>query len=151
MACLDLGVLLRMAFPHLSHPATFNLSRNGQFPHCTWMARIFCFFVACVSHKEDGPFSRGRPEVYLRSTTQEHLCGLFSKQGNPQKGGSPLGPAAGAISFQCRSDDDRVLNYLKPLSHDDTFQARSPGRLFHPLPRWLFLFERGANPFLGLV
>ena len=30
---------------------------------------------------------------------------------------------AGAISFQCRSDDERVLNYLKPLSHDDTFQA----------------------------
>ena len=29
----------------------------------------------------------------------------------------------GAISFQCRSDDERVLNYMKPLSHDDTFQV----------------------------
>ena len=38
---------------------------------------------------------------------------------------SSLHGVAGAISFQCRSDDDRVLNYLKPLSHADTFQARS--------------------------
>ncbi|CAJ1332273.1 unnamed protein product [Effrenium voratum] len=38
--------------------------------------------------------------------------------------------AQGAISFQCRSDDDRVLNYLKPLSHDDTFQAVTCERAF---------------------
>jgi len=38
--------------------------------------------------------------------------------------------AQGAISFQCRSDDDRVLNYLKPLSHADTFQAVTCERAF---------------------
>eukprot|EP00438_Fugacium_kawagutii_P014701 Skav216937 [mRNA] locus=scaffold880:38907:52307:- [translate_table: standard] len=38
--------------------------------------------------------------------------------------------AQGAISFQCRSDDERVLNYLKPLSHDDTFQAVTCERAF---------------------
>eukprot|EP00931_Biecheleriopsis_adriatica_P060230 TRINITY_DN3614_c0_g1_i1.p1 TRINITY_DN3614_c0_g1~~TRINITY_DN3614_c0_g1_i1.p1 ORF type:complete len:434 (-),score=101.63 TRINITY_DN3614_c0_g1_i1:274-1575(-) len=36
----------------------------------------------------------------------------------------------GAISFQCRSDDERVLNYLKPLSHMDTFQAVTCERAF---------------------
>lgn len=36
----------------------------------------------------------------------------------------------GAISFQCRSDDTRVLNYLKPLSHLDTFQAVTCERAF---------------------
>ena len=39
-----------------------------------------------------------------------------------------LSPRSGAISFQCRSDDERVLNYLKPLSHDDTFQASCKGK-----------------------
>lgn len=38
--------------------------------------------------------------------------------------------AQGAISFQCRSDDERVLNYLKLLSHDDTFQAVTCERAF---------------------
>eukprot|EP00913_Durusdinium_trenchii_P025869 g24276.t1 len=38
--------------------------------------------------------------------------------------------AQGAISFQCRSDDERVLNYLKPLSHDDTFQSVTCERAF---------------------
>jgi len=36
----------------------------------------------------------------------------------------------GAISFQCRSDDDRVLNYLKPLNHQPTFEAVSCEREF---------------------
>jgi len=36
----------------------------------------------------------------------------------------------GAISFQCRSDDERVLNYLKPLCHMDTFQAVTCERAF---------------------
>eukprot|EP00930_Biecheleria_cincta_P006612 TRINITY_DN107657_c0_g1_i1.p1 TRINITY_DN107657_c0_g1~~TRINITY_DN107657_c0_g1_i1.p1 ORF type:complete len:459 (+),score=84.40 TRINITY_DN107657_c0_g1_i1:54-1379(+) len=36
----------------------------------------------------------------------------------------------GAISFQCRSDDERVLNYLKPLCHMDTFQAVTCERSF---------------------
>jgi len=29
----------------------------------------------------------------------------------------------GAISFQCRSDDEKTLNYLKPLSHQTTVDA----------------------------
>lgn len=36
----------------------------------------------------------------------------------------------GAISFQCRSDDERTLRYLKPLSHLDTAQAVSCERAF---------------------
>jgi len=36
----------------------------------------------------------------------------------------------GAISFQCRSDDERVLRYLRPLSHTATFQAVSCERAF---------------------
>eukprot|EP00927_Polykrikos_kofoidii_P036205 TRINITY_DN30585_c0_g1_i1.p1 TRINITY_DN30585_c0_g1~~TRINITY_DN30585_c0_g1_i1.p1 ORF type:complete len:444 (-),score=84.81 TRINITY_DN30585_c0_g1_i1:71-1351(-) len=36
----------------------------------------------------------------------------------------------GAISFQCRSDDERVLQYLKPLSHLPTMQAVTCERAF---------------------
>jgi len=36
----------------------------------------------------------------------------------------------GAISFQCRSDDERTLRFLKPLSHEDTFQAVTCERAF---------------------
>lgn len=36
----------------------------------------------------------------------------------------------GAISFQCRSDDERVLGYLKPLCHMDTFHAVTCERAF---------------------
>lgn len=36
----------------------------------------------------------------------------------------------GAISFQCRSDDERVLNFLKPLSHLETFQEVTCERAF---------------------
>eukprot|EP00933_Yihiella_yeosuensis_P016261 TRINITY_DN13965_c1_g1_i2.p1 TRINITY_DN13965_c1_g1~~TRINITY_DN13965_c1_g1_i2.p1 ORF type:complete len:468 (+),score=112.37 TRINITY_DN13965_c1_g1_i2:66-1406(+) len=36
----------------------------------------------------------------------------------------------GAISFQCRSDDERVLKYLRPLNHEESFQAVSCERAF---------------------
>ncbi|CAK0834183.1 unnamed protein product [Prorocentrum cordatum] len=38
--------------------------------------------------------------------------------------------AQGAISFQCRSDDQRVLDYLRPLSHEQTFQSVTCERAF---------------------
>merc|ERR1719215_1300924 len=36
----------------------------------------------------------------------------------------------GAISFQCSSDDERVLMYLRPLSHEPTMQAVTCERAF---------------------
>lgn len=36
----------------------------------------------------------------------------------------------GAISFQCRSDDERTLKYLRPLSHEATMQAVRCERAF---------------------
>eukprot|EP00416_Gambierdiscus_australes_P022083 CAMPEP_0171064766 /NCGR_PEP_ID=MMETSP0766_2-20121228/6482_1 /TAXON_ID=439317 /ORGANISM="Gambierdiscus australes, Strain CAWD 149" /LENGTH=428 /DNA_ID=CAMNT_0011520831 /DNA_START=93 /DNA_END=1379 /DNA_ORIENTATION=+ len=36
----------------------------------------------------------------------------------------------GAIAFQCRSDDERTLNYLRPLSHTPTVQAVKCERAF---------------------
>ncbi|CAE8656373.1 unnamed protein product, partial [Polarella glacialis] len=36
----------------------------------------------------------------------------------------------GAISFQCRSDDERVLKYMEALNHENTFQAVTCERAF---------------------
>merc|ERR1711941_262186 len=36
----------------------------------------------------------------------------------------------GAISFQCKSDDERTLNYLRPLSDEPTMQAVTCERAF---------------------
>jgi len=38
--------------------------------------------------------------------------------------------AQGAISFQCRSDDEKTLKYLKPLSHEPTAQSVTCERAF---------------------
>lgn len=38
--------------------------------------------------------------------------------------------AQGAICFQCRSDDEKTLRYLKPLSHEPTVQAVTCERAF---------------------
>jgi len=65
----------------------------------------------------------------------------------------------GAISFQCRSDDERVLNYLKQLSHQPTFEAVSCEREFlaaldgnckTPIAGQAKV-ENGELTFLGLV
>jgi hydroxymethylbilane synthase len=68
--------------------------------------------------------------------------------------------AQGAISFQCRSDDERVLNYLKPLSCEKTFQSVTCERAFlaaldgnckTPIAGQARVEEDGTLHFKGLV
>mmetsp|Transcript_73734 Transcript_73734/g.130187 ORF Transcript_73734/g.130187 Transcript_73734/m.130187 type:complete len:441 (+) Transcript_73734:79-1401(+) len=65
----------------------------------------------------------------------------------------------GAISFQCRSDDERVLKYLKQLNHQPTFEAVTCERSFlaaldgnckTPIAGQAKV-ENGELTFLGLV
>jgi len=68
--------------------------------------------------------------------------------------------AQGAISFQCRSDDARVLSYLEPLSHSDTvdavvceraFLAALDGNCRTPIAGQAVVTETGELRFEGLV
>lgn len=65
----------------------------------------------------------------------------------------------GAISFQCRSDDERVKSFLKPLNHEPTMQAVTCERAFlkaldgnckTPIAGQAFV-EDGQLRFRGLV
>mmetsp|Transcript_145901 Transcript_145901/g.363795 ORF Transcript_145901/g.363795 Transcript_145901/m.363795 type:complete len:436 (-) Transcript_145901:267-1574(-) len=66
----------------------------------------------------------------------------------------------GAISFQCASDDEKVLKYLKPLSHEPTMQAVTCERAFlaaldgnckTPIAGQAKVAEDGSLRLLGLV
>jgi len=66
----------------------------------------------------------------------------------------------GAISFQCASDDERVLKYLRPLSHEPTMQAVTCERAFlaaldgnckTPIAGQARVAEDGSLRLLGLV
>jgi hydroxymethylbilane synthase len=66
----------------------------------------------------------------------------------------------GAISFQCASDDEATLKYLKPLSHQPTFDAVTCERAFlaaldgnckTPIAGQAKVSESGELEFRGLV
>jgi len=68
--------------------------------------------------------------------------------------------AQGAISFQCASDDEKVLKYLRPLSHEPTMQAVTCERAFlaaldgnckTPIAGQARVSEDGNLRLLGLV